>query len=365
MNKKHFISNNILLQLGFLLLILFVFGLLVYNMSTFIPGLLGALCLYVLLLHPLRWMVYTKKFNKTASVIALIIGSAILIIGPLYLLIQMLTNKIMVMLNDTVQIQSDIKKAIDTVHNQFNIDVFSENNIGKITQVGIKLLEKTLNASVDMTIQLGVAFLILFFMLMNNKKLENWFYANMPFRHNNLLSMNNDMKDLVVSNAIGVPLTAFLQAVVAYIGYLIFGVDDAFTWFILTVFAAMLPIVGAAIIYVPLSVILLTKGDTASAIGLVLYGFLVVGLADNLIRFMLQKKMADVHPLITIFGVIVGINLFGFIGIIFGPILFSLFIWLMKLYKFEFIDPNPEDSCNNSDEENNNNSIVEETDPKS
>ena len=53
--------------------------------------------------------------------------------------------------------------------------------------------------------------------------------------------------------------------------------------------------------------------------------------------------MADVHPLVTIFGVIIGINLFGFIGIIFGPILFSVFLWLIKLYKSEFVDPNPED----------------------
>ena len=58
---------------------------------------------------------------------------------------------------------------------------------------------------------------------------------------------------------------------------------------------------------------------------------------------MLQKKMADVHPLVTIFGVIIGVNLFGFIGIIFGPILFSVFLWLLKLYKAEFVDPNPEE----------------------
>lgn len=351
MNRKNYISNNVLLQIGFLLIILFVFSLLVINMSSFLPGLLGALCLYVLLLNPLRWMTKTKKINKTVSVISLIIGSALVIIGPLYLLIQMLTNKIMVMLNDTEQIQSDIKKAIDNVHTQFNIDVFSENNIGKITQVGVKILEKTLNASLDMTVQLGVAFLILFFMLMNNTKLENWFYQNMPFKKKNLINMNKDMKDLVVSNAIGVPLTAFFQAIIAWVGYLIFGVEDAFTWFILTTFAAMLPVVGAAIIYVPLSVLLLARGETASAIGLLAYCVIIVGLADNLIRFMLQKKMADVHPLITIFGVIVGINLFGFIGIIFGPILFSLFIWLIKLYKYEFVDPNPEDHLEDNTKE--------------
>ncbi len=105
----------------------------------------------------------------------------------------------------------------------------------------------------------------------------------------------------------------------------------------------MLPVVGAALIYVPLALFLLASGDTGQAVGLLIYCFVIVGLSDNLIRLVLQKKMADVHPLITIFGVIVGLNLFGFIGIIFGPILFSVFFWLVKLYKYEFIDPNPED----------------------
>ncbi|MCA4782813.1 AI-2E family transporter [Empedobacter stercoris] len=343
-SQKHYLSNNILLQLAFISVILLVFGLISKNLLAFFPGFLGALCLYVLLLNPLQWLVKVKKWNKLVSVILLMISSAILIIGPLYLLIQMLTNKVMVLLNDTVQIKKDVNKIIEMLQTKFHIDVFSATNIEKITQVGGKLLEKTLNASMGMTVQLGVAFLILYFMLMNHQKLENWFYSAIPFKTSNLKRMNTDLKDLVISNAIGMPLTAFIQAVIAYIGYLIFGVDDAFTWFVLTIFAAMLPVVGAALIYVPLALFLLASGETGHAIGLLIYCFVVVGLSDNLIRLVLQKKMADVHPLITIFGVIVGLNLFGFIGIIFGPILFSVFFWLVKLYRYEFIDPNPEDN---------------------
>lgn len=342
-SNKQYVSNNVLLQLGFLTLILIVFGLILKNIFAFIPGILGAICLFVLLLGPMTWLTETKGWKKGLTVVALLISSAVLIIGPLYLLIHVLTNKVMVMLNDTNKIEADIKKAIDVVHTQFNIDVFSENNISKITQIGTKILQTLLNASVDMFIQLGVAFLLLYFMLMNHKKLEDGFYRYVPLKNRNLKNMNADLRQLVISNAVGVPLTAFIQAIIAYIGYLIFGVDDAFTWFMLTIFAAMIPVVGAALIYLPLAIILLATGDTFNAIGLLIYSFVVVGLSDNLIRFALQKKMADVHPLVTIFGVIIGVNLFGFIGIIFGPILFSVFLWLIKLYKAEFVDPNPEE----------------------
>lgn len=249
----------------------------------------------------------------------------------------------MIMLNDTEKIEAQISKFINLLNQQFNIDIFSENNISKITQGGTTILQTLLNASLDMFMQLGVAFLLAYFMLMNHKKLEQGFYQYVPLKNRNLKKMNSDLRQLVISNAIGVPLTAVLQAVIAYIGYLIFGVEGAFTWFILTIFAAMLPVVGAALIYIPLTIVLFVQGDNGNAIGLLIYSFVVVGLSDNLIRFMLQKKMADVHPLVTIFGVIIGINLFGFIGIIFGPILFSVFLWLIKLYKSEFVDPNPED----------------------
>ncbi|QTV04979.1 AI-2E family transporter [Faecalibacter bovis] len=342
-NNKQYISNNVLLQLGFLILILIVFGLILKNVFAFIPGILGAICLYVLLFNPLNWLTQEKKINKTVSVILLIITSAICIILPLYILIQTLTNKVMIMLNDTNKIEAQIRKLIDLLNKQFNIDIFSENNISKLAQVTTTILQTLLNASLDMFIQLGVAFLLAYFMLIKHKKLEQSFYQHIPLKTRNLKNMNSDLRQLVISNAIGVPLTALIQAIIAYIGFLIFGVEEAFTWFILTIFASMLPVVGAALIYIPLVILLFIQGDNTNAIGLLLYCFLIVGLSDNLIRFMLQKKMADVHPLITIFGVIIGINLFGFIGIIFGPILFSVFLWLIKLYKSEFVDPNPED----------------------
>ncbi|HUZ58794.1 MAG TPA: hypothetical protein VMU83_08430 [Hanamia sp.] len=55
-------------------------------------------------------------------------------------------------------------------------------------------------------------------------------------------------------------------------------------------------------------------------------------------RITILRKIGDVHPLITIFGVIVGISIFGFIGLIFGPLLISYFIVLVKIYRNEFND---------------------------
>jgi predicted PurR-regulated permease PerM len=74
--------------------------------------------------------------------------------------------------------------------------------------------------------------------------------------------------------------------------------------------------------------------------GLLIYSLLVTGNVDYLARVTLMKKIGDVHPLITVFGVIVGLQLFGFMGFIFGPLVFSYAIILVKIYAHEFVDPN-------------------------
>ena len=144
---------------------------------------------------------------------------------------------------------------------------------------------------------------------------------------------------LVYSNALGIPLIAILQGIVALIGYFVIGVKEPVFWFVITCIGGMLPVIGAALGYIPLTLLFFQQGDSGKGIIMLLYGFLVIGMVDNLFRLILQKKWGDVHPTITIFGVLAGVSIFGFIGLIFGPILISLFILLIRIYINEFSTP--------------------------
>jgi predicted PurR-regulated permease PerM len=92
------------------------------------------------------------------------------------------------------------------------------------------------------------------------------------------------------------------------------------------------------IIWVPLVAYMFSQGLNWPAIGLMIYSIVVTGNVDYVARLSLMKRMGDVHPMITVLGVIVGLNLFGFIGLIFGPLLVSYFIILVKIYINEFGD---------------------------
>jgi predicted PurR-regulated permease PerM len=166
--------------------------------------------------------------------------------------------------------------------------------------------------------------------------MESKFYEWAPLKDENILLLRRDLNKMVLSNAIGIPLIALLQGVVGLIGYLIIGVPEPLFWFVVTAFTALLPVVGAALAYIPLSLLLFADGDNVRGVITLIFGLGVIGSVDNIFRFWLAKKLGDVHPPITVFGVIIGVNMFGFIGIIFGPILISLFLIMIRIYANEF-----------------------------
>ena len=158
-----------------------------------------------------------------------------------------------------------------------------------------------------------------------------------PLRDENVKRIGKEVESMVVSNAIGIPLIAVLQGIVGLIGYFILGVKEPWFWFVVTCITAMIPVVGAALAYVPLAIVFFANGQNWQGIAMLIFGFGIIGLVDNIFRFWLQKKIGNIHPLVTVFGVIIGIKLFGFIGLIFGPLLISMFILLLKIYSNEFL----------------------------
>jgi len=173
-------------------------------------------------------------------------------------------------------------------------------------------------------------------MLISGRKMESWLIDWIPMKNENVLMLRHETNALVYSNAIGIPLIALFQGALGLIAYLFLGVNEPIFWFIVTCIASMMPVVGATLAYVPVAILFFANGMNIKGTIMLIYGFGVISTIDSVFRFWLQKQIGDVHPLITAFGVIVGLNLFGFIGLIFGPILISLFILMIKIYVNEF-----------------------------
>jgi predicted PurR-regulated permease PerM len=134
----------------------------------------------------------------------------------------------------------------------------------------------------------------------------------------------------------GTILMSALQAVLAAIGFYIFGVPDVALWSVLVFILALLPIVGAPMVWLPWGLYLMYTGDTFGGVGLMLYSAVLVNGLEHVIRPKIIGTVADIHPLVVLLGVVGGLAVFGFIGFILGPLVLSVFITVLTLYRKEF-----------------------------
>jgi len=333
---KQQIPNNAIRQVLILATIL-TLGLVLFNqLKSLIPAFLGAYTLYVLLR---RWMFVLQgkyKWNKSATAALLMLLSFLIILLPLFLVVNMLSSKIAFAMQHSQEVLASLQAYIEKIEGKYKINILTDANLEKVTTWGGETVPKILGATFDTLTGIVITYFVLYFMLVDGRKMESNFYDWVPLKDENTLLLRKELNSLVYSNAIGIPLIAILQGIVGLIGYLILGVDEPWFWFVITCITSMLPVLGAAIAYIPVSLLFFADGHSAKGIIMLIYGLGIIGTVDNLFRFMVLKRIGDVHPLITGFGVIIGVGLFGFIGLIFGPILISLFLVLIKIYANEF-----------------------------
>lgn len=333
---KQQIPPKIIRQIFVLLLILFMGILIIRETMPYLSGTLGAITFYILLR---KWMVkLVKRYNWKPSLAALtlMLGSFVVILIPLTGFALMLGNKITKAVNNSEKVVRAFKKQLSIIENATGMDINSQIDTKAITTWLSQSLQDMAGGTFNAFIAIGLMYFLLYFMLTNRKELRESLRGYIPMATENLNTIGREMQTMVKSNAIGIPLVALAQGIIALIGFLIFGIEDPFFWFVIVTIGSMIPFVGTFVGIIPVFLLTLSSGSSFQAWGVLIYGIVVVGSTDNIIRLYVLKKLDNVHPLVTLIGVIVGVPLFGFIGLIFGPLLISLFMAVVQIYKEEY-----------------------------
>jgi predicted PurR-regulated permease PerM len=330
--------NNRIKQILLLSLILLMVYLVVQELSIFLPGLLGALTLYILSRSNYFQLVYNRKWKKGWAGFLFIVYYLFLIGLPIFLAVTLISPKINAFLEDPTAMINSAKSSITTIQQKMGFKFLSEANLTNFLNRLTAFIPTLLNSTANILSNLAIMLFVLYFMLCNGREIERVLNRLIPLRQENINMLASETKRIVRANALGIPLISIIQGLTATLGYFIFGVNEWGLWGFLTGVFAFFPVVGTMIVWVPLVIYTYAIGDTWNATGLLLYSVLLTGNVDYLSRITLLKRMGDVHPVITILGVIVGLGLFGFIGLIFGPLLVSYIIVLFKIYMNEFIE---------------------------
>ena len=162
-----------------------------------------------------------------------------------------------------------------------------------------------------------------------------------PLLGRNAEILRERFRDVTISTLIGTGLTASIQGLLVGSAFWLTGIPNALFWGVVTVIVAILPVVGSALVWGPGVLHLALEGRYGLAIALAIWGVVVVGNIDNVIRPMVFRRWAQIHPFITIIGAFAGIQYFGLLGLLIGPLAISYFFELIRMYREEYLTRKP------------------------
>jgi predicted PurR-regulated permease PerM len=188
------------------------------------------------------------------------------------------------------------------------------------------------NAFVSL-LYLVVMLVVLFFIYKDGGRLEREFWGVMPLRDRNKAILKENLHRVLKAGIVGILGTCLAQGLLGGIGFWIGGLPSPVLFGSLMAVAALIPYVGTALVWLPGALYLFLAGKTAKGIFLLVWGVLVVGSADNVLRPLLIGGKAEMPFSLMALGAIGGFAAFGLVGVVVGPFLLSLFIALFEIYK--------------------------------
>jgi predicted PurR-regulated permease PerM len=333
--------NNKVRQMLLLVVMTGLAALLLLELYDFFPGFLGAVTLYILSRDGYLYLTEKRRWKKGFTAALVLLAFLICIGVPIWLSVRMLSGKISRLFTHTDEVLQVLQSFSSQLQQWTGQEILTPQNIQSLQKYVTNFIPILLNSTATMLGNLILLLFLSYFMLTGSRKMEQMLQTYIPLQDANIGLLAKETKNMVRANAIGIPLISIIQGCFAALGYSIFGMSDPVLWGFLTGVFAFFPVVGTMIVWVPLVIAQFSGGHNGQAIGLTIYSVVVTGNVDYLARITLLRRIGDIHPVITVLGVIVGLKLFGFWGFIFGPLLITYFLLLCKIYNIEFRNTAP------------------------
>ncbi len=287
--------------------------------------------------YPINRKVYsiTGMRNLSASIVTILV--LIIVIVPVWFLTPIIVQQIFSLFSlfQALEITKIFQIIFPNASAQFvtQVSLTADTFVTKATS---GILNYFLDFLLDFPIILLQGFLVglvFFFSLRDGDKFQQFVSEISPLNKSHEKVLVEQFKNLTDSLIYGHIITGLIQGLVAGVGFYIFGIKNALVLTLLAIILSIIPLVGPAIIWIPLSVYLFTTGNTNIALAFLAYNAIIVSTIDNIIKpYIVAKRSSE--SLIAIFiGMIGGLLVFGILGLVIGPLVITYFITLLKAYK--------------------------------
>lgn len=329
-------------------LYLVLFYLLYLLMKPFLYPILWAGILTVIFSPIYKKLLTLTKHRETLSASITMIIIVLIVIIPSGFIITLLISEIIDFAKKiTTETNIDITKLsehplvidiLKRLEQSFHISLdelkltFSE----KLKDLGILIITKAEKILLDLPAGFVNFFITLFtsfFLLRDGKTFGNLLKNLILLSKTELDYYFDNLKKVVYATFIGVLLTAVIQGLIAFISFFFIGIRSSLLLGLMVSIASLVPVVGSALVWVPLAIYLIATGLILKGILVILVGVFFISLVDNFVRPIFLHQYLSLHLLLTFFSLFGGIKAFGIIGIFLGPIIISVFIGSCMFYQ--------------------------------
>jgi len=298
--------------------------------------------LFAILTHPLYRNVLRKvKQKETIAALITLILISIIIILPFLGITTLLTAEALALFNslkDKFILDSELLNFLQPIAEKLNINLVEIVNgqlVPVIKNLGL-VISRELGTALSNAFNLGLNLFIFamtfFYMLKDGKKFGEYLIKLSPLETERELALYETFKNTGKAIFYGTFISAIIQGILGGIGFALFGISSPVLWGAIMALLALIPVLGPFVIFLPASIYLFAIGNTVSAIIFLAYNILIVSSVDNLIKPKVMSGKVNIHPLLMLFAILGGLSSFGIIGIIYGPIIITVFLALIKVY---------------------------------
>ena len=189
------------------------------------------------------------------------------------------------------------------------------------------------SVSVDVLVQLFVLAVALYYLFMDGRALVHWLVDISPLSDRYSHELLREFYRVSYAMLVGTAAVALLQGLAAWLVFAVLGVANALVWAMALSFASFVPVVGVALVYVPMTLVLFASGEHVQALVLGVYSVGVIGIViDHGVRPQLVKGTMTMHPLVVFVSIFGGVYLFGVVGLLLGPLIASILITVLRIY---------------------------------
>lgn len=329
-------------MISFLVILAVVFGIVFFLFKPFLNVLAFAV-IVAILFSPIHRRIKAKIKSPSAAAGLTVFLVLLILVIPAALFGQILFNELLKVYQDfraggfvidQGKIMSSLPSQVQTFINSFANDLNSF--ISKFTASAFSAFTSVISNVSGFFLALFLFFFSLFYLLKDGSKIKEVIMDISPINNKQEHILIQRISEAVNGVVKGSFLVALAQGTVAFIGFIIFGVPQPFLWALFTVLAALVPNIGTSISLIPAVIYLFITDHIGAGIGMAIWGSFAVGLIDNVLSPKLIASKTRLHPLLVIFSVIGGIQLFGFLGFLIGPILMAIFVVLIEMYRSDF-----------------------------